>query len=708
VPSHTLGVAEVFNKIPKLPFKLPMHLSLRTVKTLNFIAEKISTIIRVVTIVAVAVFALLGHFYIAGGIMLAIVYEYLDQNLGVIPRKVSLFIEKRMPLISLVGLLIVGSVVTKVMAAAAILTYIPPVNRFIHQQIDHFSRRGVIEPIATTLVEIAEKKRAQKFGRPMDIEQMDNFKEAIHSIPLMKEFDAPLVERRTLTFDEIQKILEAKKEDYEINPAHCTVAVEPLVKIPEDRNFDKLIELWDSLGDKWIDEAHYDFFMTRLTDDKRFIQFLQKRFPEIKRFRYEKDPDKGDVGNGRLYRAAYIPYRNQIEERVTELSAEKGQTKNQFIADWVKEQLKIYVLKLHGKKTIQGPQVLLEQAIENTAKIIPFLTRPQATTVEKEDTLMKLAIEGGDYCTLAQSRASGELLEGFIDSLMDKASDGQPIDPAKEFERQIRLTLQRTRLQMIQGGFEFAFNVLREKEALQDTAEDVHLYQMVTLWLKRGFYPLAKHEENEFGMTDLMLWETAFLPLRAGMMGEYKKRMEKEMSDLSIDRAVEMEDRMTEIALERLMAMEEEETLPILPTARKVEVLGQLTQLAIDHKGESGNQLIVHLRNWINQTSSLDAPRKARFQGLLALATPARIEELMTGIVLRADRKNKVLDHLRDWVAQNPSLNDEQRAQLLQGSLAKANLVDPEFHLKKDRLLLVILGILREKKAPPPVVALAV
>ena len=59
------------------------------------------------------------------GAFAAVAYEWLDHDLGIIPQKVSLFMEKWMPALSMVGLLLVGSFMSQAMAGISLLFMIP-------------------------------------------------------------------------------------------------------------------------------------------------------------------------------------------------------------------------------------------------------------------------------------------------------------------------------------------------------------------------------------------------------------------------------------------------------------------------------------------------------------------------------------------------------------------------------------------------------
>ena len=95
-----------------------------------------------------------------------------------------------------------------------------------------------------------------------------------------------MIEHRNLSKAQIDHVLGAEQE-YELNPAHLTKKFEPLLNLPENRDFTELLRLWDAEGDFWTQPRSYRDLFNRLIDDERFVALLKERFPEAKPFFYE-------------------------------------------------------------------------------------------------------------------------------------------------------------------------------------------------------------------------------------------------------------------------------------------------------------------------------------------------------------------------------------------------------------------------------------
>ncbi len=519
VESQNPGVAGVLNKIPYLPITLPTRLSLTSINVLNFINDNLSDIVRIALVVSGIALSILGQFYLAAGILVAVAYEHLDHDLNLIPRQMSLFLERWMPLIASVGVLIAGSIGMKFVAAATIILYIPEANLWLHHKIDSVFRKTLL-PATQEYAGVLMRE----MGFPPHV--IEDLKEELDMAPLLEEFDAPLIQQKHLSksiIEEILSVSERDYNDYEINPAHCSKSVPIYRVLPEDRDFDKLITMWDENRNKWSTPRFFDkFILPRLADDDRFIEFLKVRWPEAKLLFYENDFHKSQRENTELYEKAKAERQAETKQYIAQLAQEKGRSSEVYAADWVKEQLNCFVGKLKGTRAVEGDHVLLEEAVENTAKIIPFLLDKNTSAVDREDALLKLAIEGGDYCNLAMKRASEEVLEGFTTLLPDIGPDGQLFSPQEAFEREAYRSLQKERLRCIQQGHNIFAKLFRKNEELRTTGEDIHLYEAVAKGLRRGFYPLSEREMQNYGLTDFMLWESIFFPGRVGLLEFYK------------------------------------------------------------------------------------------------------------------------------------------------------------------------------------------
>ncbi len=262
-----------------------------------------------------------------------------------------------MPTVSLLGLVIGGTAVIQIYSAIMLSTHILPcAAAFIHQKVDaltrySFSLKG----------------------------------------PSLSEIDAPLVEKKEMTFDEINQILDCYSNDLEINPAHCSHSIVELEDLPKDDDFDQFLTLFDQVD--W--ELNYVHVFNKLKDDDRFLDFLLEKFKK----------DNESLQKEELQAAV---------EHYIELTAdEKGVSKERFVVDWTREQMVVLIDLLKGNTRVEGLQQDLDEAIQAAAILLPHITS-LTIDVDREDALLKLAIEGGAYCGRGIKRSANEIMRGVI------------------------------------------------------------------------------------------------------------------------------------------------------------------------------------------------------------------------------------------------------------------------------------------------------
>jgi hypothetical protein len=525
---ESLGLSGVLNKIPRLPFHIPTRLSRFSIRALHFINDNLSDIIRVALVSMSVALVYFGSMAMAAGAIIAVSYEYLNHDLGIIPKKVALFMEQWMPTISMVGLLIVGSVTTQITAAITLLLTVPSVQLWVHQHLSN-QIRNVMISFKNAMINWYTKKE------PSRSERMKEEGKELDAFPRLAECDAPLVQRNEMTLPEIEAILNAEEDTFEINPAHLTKDFRPPLNLPANRNFSELVRLWDTLEKKWLEPRVSERLCKKLIDDKRFIQFMQKRFPEAKIFHYEKNWRFDDAENRKKEKEARENHSLAFREWIGTLAKESGNTPEAYIARWVRQQLQHYVGKLTGERPIEGEHRFLDEAIQNTAKLLPFLLDPKVKTIYLEDTLVKLAIEAGDYCALGSWRASREALESFTSTLPMVDAKGNPLSLQAAFAGDVYLTLQKARLRGVDAGYQMFVSGLQKKEELRDVAEDIHTYTAVTRAIKRGFYPLEANDMREFGLSELLIKETGGLIAQVVLMKQYKTQIPDMMRELGKD-----------------------------------------------------------------------------------------------------------------------------------------------------------------------------
>jgi len=440
-----------------LPFRLPDTVSATAHKVVDFFANHSGDILRVaITVSAVALIALGQTFY--GGAMLAMLtYQFVDQ-MGWVPRQVSLFVETYIPAIALVGFAIDGSIFDKIISTISLpLILFPQASQFLQRKIDLLARYYF---------------------------NIDG--------PNLQDIEAPLVVKKDLSYTEINEILDGHEHQYEMNPAHLSKWACDLSKLKVDDRFEKLTALFDAVN--W--EEKYNLLKRGLKEDEHFIKHLQKSFPGHALSHYSDNFD------------GYIP----------RLAQAKGITTEKYAATWLREQLVELVRMLKGEKRPKGLQQDLQDAITNLSKVLPYLESLTSNEerVEKEDCLFKIALEAGDYCARGIKRASNELLG----NILQKASrNDENIDAIADYEGKIRQDLQDRRYQIMLASYQKLLQAIR-MGLPQAVSRDTHSFDLYRLHLSLGFFPLTDYERSQVGIVELAVWET-YAFLRREMFSQY-------------------------------------------------------------------------------------------------------------------------------------------------------------------------------------------
>lgn len=434
-------LAEWFNGTRYAYIKLPENLDGRTVTFLSFFAEHSGNIFRVAMVATSVALIALGKATYGGAVLTALAYEAMD-TMGFIPRRISLFMEIYMPTVSLMGLIAGGTTLVRVISAVALSTHVMPFfATYLHQRIDALIRH-VFSMEGANLMAI----------------------------------DAPLVEKHEMTFDEINQILNDERYHFEINPAHCSHPLLDIEKLPKDKDFGKLLTLFDTID--W--ESKYDSVVKgKLIDDDRFVDYLLVKFPWKTKEELQDD----------------------AESYIKELAEQEGISKERFAANWMRAQMVELVDILQGNKRVKGLQQDLDEAIQDAAILLPYISALQ-NEIEKEDALLKLAVEGGDYCGRGIKRAANEMIRGMIQGGVQQDDDFG--DPIRNYEMQVLQTLQNRRHDIIQLIYKKLAQQLKIPDAV---SQDTHGFDIYRLYFSLGFYPLTKHERHRVGLPELCTWE---------------------------------------------------------------------------------------------------------------------------------------------------------------------------------------------------------
>jgi len=442
-----------------LPVRLPEALGRRTVKVANFLTEKGGDMLRVGMIVGSVALIALGNLYFGGSCLLALSYETVDR-MGLVPRKISLFMERHMPIVSTIGIVIGGTLVLRIFSFVMLATHVfPSVNRYIHQKLDLFIHKHYNK-----------------------------------NSPTLEEIDAPIVVNKSLTFGAINAILDASawsfSGDYKINPAHCSKPITSISEFPVSKNFDQFLVFFNQVD--WVNK--YAILSPRLKDDEIFMEFLQEKFPEVSK----------------------ELLKNNFNRYVAEVAAQEGKTEAQFAAKWVREQMEILTFVLKGDLRVKGQQTDLDTAIKNFSILLPYLESIQnVDPIEFENILMKLAVEGGNYCARGLKRVSFELVNHPFQRGLQR--QGVELDAEKNYELKIERSLQDMRMALIQKFYQ---NIVQALQIPGAISQDVHGFDTYRINLSLGFSPLTDIERNDLGITQILMWER-FAELRDPMFVDY-------------------------------------------------------------------------------------------------------------------------------------------------------------------------------------------
>lgn len=294
----------------------------------------------------------------------------------------------------------------------------------------------------------------------------------------LEEIDGPWLEKTDLTFNEILMILDDENL-YEINPAHCSKPIDT-PSLPKDYDFKKILDIFDKVD--W--KERYTVLRSKFLDDDRF----------------------------------------QKKKKLKSIILDE-----EFFAERLKKQIHCFVAILCGEKAAKGNAQDLQDAIESTSSILGYLNN-SPLNIAVEDILMKLAIEGGNYCARGLKRTTAEIHSGLIVE-----------DPS--YALAIHARLQNIRQQILQNMYQKLIEALvtvakvgegaRVSLIAQTTdthavaiAQDVHTMDLYRRYLALGFYPLTENERSQFGLADFASW-TFYHPFRNNMYLAYQNALDQ-------------------------------------------------------------------------------------------------------------------------------------------------------------------------------------
>lgn len=522
---------------------LPTTLSPFTVKVHHFLSDHLGKIIKVAMIVGTVALIALGQTHFAYGMLAGIAYHTLDTS-GWIPRKISLFIEKYMTVILMAGGL--GSTVyaNRILTAVVIPTYLLPMT-------------------AMAKVHAVFERCIRLFAKSL-------------KGPTLQDFDRPATKiNRKMSYEEMMKILNGNESDYEVDPSHTAKCCTDALK-EKSFAFDDYMTILKKIN--W--EAKHNVVKLKFKDDDRFHDFLVKEYNRLCGKDIEKPYLKGRLGevltaladgqteefyantlqkfaikHPRGLKDEYgevkiIGYKRQefhahllaeykkakgidlteqdlfghFDEVLKAVVEKKNVTEAKFFAEHMERQMNGMVKYLKGKDRPDGEQVDLEDTIDYCSKILPQIQRldpkKKSDAVKLEDVLLRLSVEGGEYCARGLKTASFEVaceLQGTHNA------DGTPKGPLDIFEDALTRELQKLRSKNIHDKYKLITKDILKLPA--SVRSDTHAFDVYKWVLSLGFYPLSKNERNKIDLGVFTNWALNTNALRNDMLAEYRYDM---------------------------------------------------------------------------------------------------------------------------------------------------------------------------------------
>lgn len=357
------------------------HVSSRTRRICRLVSTYSGPLMRVIGIVSAIAMPLVYPSF-GAGMLLAVLYEAARSG-GLVPDRISLFMSNYGYILSACGTLVSGRFWMRLISAMTILEAFPTLLHMIQYCIDD------------------SIKYVRQLANPN-----------LRQWPL-KAFEAPLQRHRQLDYNTIKKLFASDQITiHEIDPAHCSKGVFDIYTLPENKDFNHLLNHFTKID--WI--SRYEHVKRKCAKDERFKDFLMDTYNATRR---DDQPPieltdlQNTTPNSRWEQSTRGL--QTVEACILQLAQQANLSKEQYLANWLHDQMQGLVDGLLGKIFVPGSPEDLQVAKAHAPKIIAYLDSllPQeegALPKDEmfEDLLMKMAIEGGRYCTPGVKRATLE------------------------------------------------------------------------------------------------------------------------------------------------------------------------------------------------------------------------------------------------------------------------------------------------------------
>lgn len=205
-------------------------------------------------------------------------------------------------------------------------------------------------------------------------------------------------------------------------------------------------------------------------------------------------------------------------EVIVLLAQEKGLSADEFLVNWVKEQMGHFVHRLENSSEVgKLHKGRLEYVREIFAAVLAYLGQEGLSQVEKEDILLNCAVDGGGFCMVAYQHLAEMLITRVEEDYISRNS--VPRTPLEEETLRIRALFEKNRLELFDTVWTFlnAFEVFRIL---------INNNRHLAGFIKKGLYgalPLSVYEQRNFTLGEFVGWKL-MTPLRYFFLQFYLRK----------------------------------------------------------------------------------------------------------------------------------------------------------------------------------------
>lgn len=331
-------------------------------------SDNLGKCVQVAAVIAILADAILGFYLRAVAALTTFAIGVLDQN-AYLPSRVSVFVNGYLPIVGYFASVFLGSPLQKAVALTNIagfsLSLFSKARHFVQDFLDErvreaFHREGVDYPSLREMRELRSPREDPNRPAKLTVDQIRNFDD---TAPLLVDFEHIVITPRVCFCRESE-------------------GFQPL-------RFNDLFAFID-----WSREEKFRILERKILNDNRWREYVH----------------------------ASEERRQFVENRSAHFQEWKS-----YAIDWAKEQMNLFAQNMTGRRLPKGNLKGFESIKNTAASLMRFLVRMRESIDEEgesfseeerrkrvvfyEDILLRLAIEGGDYCVQGLERVVRESID---------------------------------------------------------------------------------------------------------------------------------------------------------------------------------------------------------------------------------------------------------------------------------------------------------